>query len=306
MKISDVLDQIGKDVLTEDSKKALTEAFEDAVKLTVEEKVKLEVENSLKQLDEQHSQKLEQLLGTIDEDHTKKLVAVLEKVDKDHAGKLQFVIERYKKILSEDAKTFKQNLVESVSNFIELYIKDALPREEIAEAVKNVRSRKIIEQVKQIVSLDEEFINSTVKEAVEDGKKTIDTLRDELNEAVKMNIKLAQESKLAIADLVLEKQVANLPKEKKDYVMRALKGKDPEFITENFNYVIKMFEEDENKAARLVTEDARKKTKIVTEKVDVPASQIKDNSLLNEQTDEEPVSGYLNVLKSQDNKFAQK
>jgi hypothetical protein len=303
MKISDVLDQIGKDVLTDDSKKALTEAFEDAVKVSVEERVKLDVDNSLKQLDEQHAQKLEQLLGTIDEDHTKKLVAVLEKVDKDHAGKLQFVIERYKKIMTEDAKEFKAQLVESVSNFIELYIKDALPKQEIAEAVKNVQARKIVEQVKQIVSLDEEFINSTVKEAVADGKNTIDTLRGELNEAVKMNIKLAQESKNAKAELVLEKQAANLPKEKKDYVMRALKGKDPEFITENFDYVIKMFEEDENKATRLVTEDAKKKSRVVTEKLDVPASQIKDESLVNEQADQEPVNEYLNVLKSQDNKF---
>jgi hypothetical protein len=303
MKISDVLDQIGKDVLTEDSKKLLSEAFDEAVKTTVQEQVELEVKSSLQKLDEEHATKLEQLLQAIDEDHTQKLIKVLEGVDKDHTQKLNLVVSRYKRAITEDAKQFKADLTTQLSNYLDLYVSEKLPKEEIAEAVKNVQARRILEQVKQVVSLDEQFISQTVKEAVEDGKKTIESLRSELNEAVKSNIKLSQEYKSTAADLVLEKNTAGFSKSKKDYVLRVLKGKDPEFITENLNYVVKMFESDDDKKAQLVTEEAKSKSTVVTGKVDIPASQIKDASLVTEQTEEGTVSEYLNVLESQDNRF---
>lgn len=299
-KIQDVLNQISEDVLTEDSKKMLSEAFDEAVSAAVNEKLDLEVTDALQKLDEDHSAKLEQLLEAIDTDHSQKLMAVLAKIDEDHTEKLQFLVKQHNKALNEDAAEFKENLLNQLSNYIELYVEKAIPREEIAEAVSNKRAQKILEQMKQMIALDDSFINETIKEAVEDGRKTIDSLKQELNEAIKSNIQATQALKVKSAELVLEKNTAGLPKEKKQYVMRMLKGKDPEYITENFDYVVKMFDKEEDENKELVTEQATKSAKIIKEKVDTPRAD-KNPPVANPQTPEgDGVGEYLNAMQRQD------
>lgn len=304
VKINDVINQIGGDVLTEDSKKMLAEAFEEAVEVAVNEKLELEITNALEKLDEEHSTKLEQLLESIDSDHSKKLIAVLEKVDNDHTEKLNWLIKKHKKELHEDASEFKENLLTQLSNYIELYIENTIPRNELHEAVSNKRAQKILEQMKQMIALDDNFINETIREAVEDGRKTIHTLKQELNEAIKQNIQINQELKNKSAELVLEKNTAILPKEKKEYVLRMLRGKDPDYITENFDYVVKMFDKEEEEQKQLVTEQATRKAKVITEKVDTPSNRDAGrNSTSTPESD--GAIDYLSILKRQD-RFSKK
>lgn len=299
-KIEDVLGQIGGDILTEDSKKMLMEAFDDAVNARVSEKVEIEVQSALQKLDEDHSVKLEQLLEAIDSDHTQKLIAVLEKIDEDHSEKLTYLVKKHEKVLREDASAFKENLINQLSNYIELYIEKAIPQAELKEAIENKRAQRMVEQMKQIMALDDSFINETITEAVADGRKTIETLKKELNEAVKQNIQITQMLKGRTTELMLEKNTVGLSKDKKNYVMRMLKDKDPEYIKENFEYVVKMFDKDEEGQRELVTEQATKAAKIIREKVDTPPSNkqvVKESSSAIEG---DGVGGYLDVMKRQD------
>jgi hypothetical protein len=298
-KIEDVLSQISEDVLTDDSKKMLTEAFNDAVEATVAERLELEVTGSLQKLDEDHSVKLEQLLEAIDTDHTQKLMAVLEKLDADHTEKLEFLIKKNDTVLKEDAKEFKEKLLDQLSKYLEVYVEKAMPKAELREAVQNKKAQKMVEQVKQIMALDDSFISNTIKEAVEDGRKTIDTLKQELNEAVKQNIQITQNLKARSAELVLEKNTAGLPKEKKTYVLRMLKDKDPEYIVENLDYVVKMFDKEEDEQKELVTEKATKSSKTITEKVDTPRSDRSTEANLPEPKGE-GVGDYLKAMERQD------
>lgn len=299
-KIEDVLSQISEDILTEDSKKMLAEAFEDAVKAAVTERLDLEVNGALQKLDDDHSVKLEQLLEAIDADHTQKLVAVLDRVDEDHTEKLQFLIKRNEKILREDAAAFKESLINQLSNYIELYVEKAVPYGELKEAVENKKAQKILDQMKQMMALDDSFINGTIKEAVADGQKTIQSLKQELNEAIKQNIQITQSLKAKGAELVLEKSTAGLAKEKKQYVMRMLKDKDPEYIVENFDYVVKMFNKDEEEKKELVTEQATKSSKTITEKVDTPPRSDRKPDEKASVPEGEGVSEYLSAMKRQD------
>lgn len=304
-KIEDVLNQISEDILTEDSKKMLTEAFEDAVKVATEERLNLEVQNALQKLDEDHSVKLEQLLEAIDADHSTKLIAVLEKIDADHTEKLEFLIKKNEKILKEDAVQFKENLITQLSNYLDLYVEKAIPAEELKEAVANKRAQKIVEQMKSLISLDDSHINETIKEAVADGHKTIESLKQELSEAVKQNIQVSQALKNKSAELIIEKNTAGLNKEKKQYVMRMLQGKDPEYITENFDYVVKMFEKEEDEQKQLVSEQATKSAKVITEKVDTPRNDKDQKEAPVSTSTGEGVDGYLSIMKRQD-RFASK
>lgn len=303
-KIEDVLSQISEDVLTEDSKKMLTEAFNDAVEVTVAERLDLEVADSLQKLDEEHSVKLEQLLEAIDTDHTQKLMAVLEKLDADHTEKLEFLIKKNDKILKEDAKEFKESLLDQLSKYLEVYVEKAMPVAELKEAVQNKKAQKMVDQVKQLMALDDSFISNTIKEAVEDGRKAIDTLKQELNEAIKQNIQISQGLKAKSAELVLEKNTAGLPKEKKTYVMRMLQGKDPEYIVENLDYVIKMFDKEDEEQKELVTEQAKKSSKTITEKVDTPRSDRSTDANI-PKPESEGVVDYLKAMERQD-RFAVK
>lgn len=298
MDINEVIGQIGSDVLTEDTKKLLTDAFNQAVDAKLNERLELEVTAALQKLDEQHASALEKLLGDVDKDHSQKLQAVLAKIDEDHTKKLQYLIQKNNTIIEEDAKNFKDQLVKQLSNYLDLYLEKAVPSESIQEAVQNKRAEKILTEIKQLVVVDEQFSNETVKEAIADGKKTIDSLKNELNEAVKDNIKLSQEMKSIKANLLLEQNTKDFSKEKKDYVLRVLAGKDPEYITENMSYVVKMFEKEEEEVVDdLAEQEVSKAAKATT---DVPSKK----TLINEQNDpkanKSPVSEYLSEMESFD------
>ena len=171
MNITDVLDQIGSDVLTADTKKALAEAFTEAVEKRIAEQSELTATDALQRLDEEHAKQLEQLLETIDKDHTEKLHSVIAKIDEDHTEKLSFLVKKYEKILKEDASSFKSQLVKQMSNYLDLYLEDAIPKKEITEAVSNKQAQKTVNAIKELIALDDEFINDTIREAVADGKK---------------------------------------------------------------------------------------------------------------------------------------
>lgn len=307
MKINDVLDQIGSDVLTEEAKTILVEAFADSVEKQVNERLEIEVQAALQQLDEQHAGQLEGLLGTIDKDHTAKLQAVLEKIDVEHTEKLKYLIKQQTTTLNEDAKQFKSALVKQLSNYLDLYLEDAIPKGEIAEAVSNKQAQRTLREIKELVAVDEEFINDTIREAVSDGKKQIDQLKVELNEAVKQNISLNQNMKSTNSSLLLEKSTNGFSKEKKDYVVRVLKNKAPDYITENFEYVVKMFDKDSADSRDQLLEEETKNSKTVSAGVDIPKSKIRqDTEILSESTEHDTgmetqaVGEYLNNLQRQD------
>lgn len=298
MKFKEILDKMGNEVLTEETKAEITKAFDESVNEKINERINLEVTTALQKLDEEHSTKLEKLLETIDTDHTNKLQAIVKKIDEDHAMKFKEVVDKYETILKEEAVKFHENMVNEVSNYIELYIDKAIPAETIAEAVENTRAKKMIDAIKEIVSVDEEYIKENVKEALEDGMATIEQLRAELNETIKENIKVQQELKGTKAELILEKKTATMPKEKKNFVMRVLNNKSPEYITENFDYVTEMFTKEENDKVAVLTEEAKKEA--ISKSVDTPKSETPSTGF-----DEEvrsPVNEYLAEMKKVDKK----
>lgn len=267
-KIQQVLEQFGNDALPAEAKKVIAEAFESAVTSKVNDRVNLEVGNALKQLDESHAQKLETLLDAIDTDHTQKLVAVLQKVDEDHSAKLKTVIRRYESILKEEAAKFRDGFVNEISNYLELYLDKVIPTTQIAEATQNSQARRMIDQIKKIVAVDESFINENVREALMDGKSTIDKLKSELNKTIQENVALNKYYSKAKTALILEKNTSSFPNEKREYVMRVLADKNPDYVKENFNYVVEMYNRDEQDDRQVIREQVQQAA--VSNKVETP------------------------------------
>ena len=295
MDISSLIKNIDTNVLNEETASAIAEAFESAVNEKVDSRLTLEVESALSKQDEDHAVKLESLLKAIDEDHSEKLGKVVSAINENHAGKLEKLVRFYRKALNEKAKTFSNKVVEELSNFMDVYLEKSIPQNQLEEAVANTNARKQIEQIKSIISFDPSTLNEDVKNLITQGKGKINELQNQLNESFKENIELNEQLKEAKASLILEKKTKGMPSSKKSYVSNLLSDKSPEYIEENFNYVVEMFEREEKEASTNLVEEA--KGKAFSKDAKVPKAIISESSTVESST---PVNGYLSALQGID------
>jgi len=314
MNVKSILSEQFEDLISEDTLKTIEEAFNAAVEEKAQTKIQLESENLKNQLDEHYTGKLQEVIEKIDADHTGKLQKLVEAIDTDHAVKLQKlvknidnkhtgmlkqVVEKYENTLKTEAEAFQSRIVEEVSNYLDLYIDKAIPTEQISEAVENIRATKQIEQIRQIVGISEEFIDGEIKEALLDGKKTIDSLRAELNSVLKENVNLSVKATKAEASILLEKKTADMTSEKKSFVSKLLGNKSPEYIEENFSYVVDMFERESQDELEVLKESVKQDFVSAT-KVDRPEIIEEARNFNNEverSASSDAVSGYLNEMK---------
>jgi len=288
-KVTEVLKTAAKDILTEDVLKEIESAFNESV----DTKVKLHVEKALLEQDADYSKKLENLLEAIDTDHTNKLKMVVEALDADRTKKLQAVIEKYETALNNEASEFKNTLVEQVSKYLETYLDEKIPLSDISEAVKNKRAISVLEEIRKLLSVDMALANDNIRDAVIDGKQKIDEAAKQLEDATKKVEQLAGENKKLRADLVLEQKVSHLEDDKKSYMKKMLGNKTAEFILENFDYTLKMFEKTEEE--RLVNLKSEALTEATSTEVDRP--------VIEEKVETEEVDPSFNLYMSELKKY---
>jgi len=307
--ISTILKEATKDILSEESLKAVSEA--------VEAKVNLAVEAALVQQDEEYSSKLEKVLEAIDADHTAKLTKIvaridevhasqfqkaLNKIDVDHSFKLKKLIGLYENALKGGADEFKKSVVDNVSSYLELYLDKAIPSEQIAEATQNTRNTKIIDEIKRLVSLDETFVNENVKEALVDGKKQIDEANTRAAQAAKNAQLLSEKVEKLETSLLLEKKVSTLPANKRNYVQRVLAEKSAQYINENFNYVLEMYDKREEENLQTLKESTKPKSQgvdVITESKEVKNVSKSFSSAGDDDSGEKFVAeSYVSLLKN--------
>jgi hypothetical protein len=262
--ISELLKAATKDILTEDVLKEIETAFE----TSVDDKVKLHVEKALSEQDEDYANKLETLIEAIDTDHTAKLNKVVSALDADRAEKLKTIVEKYETALTTEAANFKNTLIDQVSNYLELYIEEKLPVAELQEAVNNKRAAAVLNEMRNMLSVDMALAQESIRDAVVDGKTRIDEAGKQLEAANKQIATLTEQLNTVNASLVLEKKVTSLDEPKKKYMRKMLSSKSAKFIAENFNYTLGLYEKsEEERLNNLVTEAV---SDTVTSTVDRP------------------------------------
>lgn len=305
--VTELLKKAAGEVLTEETLASIESAFNTAVadkakaegktlvETQVKERLTLEVENALARQDDEHAVKLEKLLEAIDADHVKKLKAVVGKIDENHSGKLTWLVKKYRKQMQTEASQLRDTLTTQISNYLDLYLEKTVPQDQISEAVQNIQARKMIDNIKKIISVDSSFVTEQIREALMDGKAKIDNLKKELDQTIQENVDLNQKAKGAEAARLLVEKTMDLPEDKKTYVKKVLAEKDPEYITENFDYVVEMFERDQQDEVELLREGAKG---VTSKQVDQPV--ITESSEADEA--DVPVTGYLSELKKFDSR----
>jgi len=264
-KFQEMLKEVTKDILSEDSLSQIQEAFDSAV----QERVDLHVEKALVEQDDQYAGKLEKLLEAIDNDHCNKLEQLVEAIDTNHAQKLQLIVNKYKTALNEEAVELKESLIDNISNYLELYVEKSLPMEHIQEAVNNKRARSVLGELRQVLAVDGVLGKQSIANAIADGKHQIDESTAIARKKAKENKLLKENLDRAQAELILERKSVGLPERKKEYVRRVLDGKSAEFITENFDYTLQLFEKDDINARNSLREQAKQSRAVSKKNVDV-------------------------------------
>jgi hypothetical protein len=294
MNIKALLEKLNNEVLSEETATAIAEAFEVAVNEKVDARIKLQVENAISKIDEDHAQKLQKLLEAIDTDHTSKLEKVVDAINIDHTAKLENITNYFRNALNEKAEDFSKKLIDEVSNFLDITLEKHIPQDQLTEAVGNTYARKQLDKIRGLVGIDPDHVNDAIKGTISEGKEKIDELNDKLNESYKENENLLGKIKSIEAKSILEEKTTGMPSSKKEFIFKLLNDKDSSYISENFNYVVEMFERSEEEAATNLAGEA--KTKAQSFNVKVPVREVVNESA--EASDNTTVvSEYLSELK---------
>lgn len=235
--------------------KVLSE-IENVFEQKVNDKVEIHVEQALNEQDELYTEKLNMLIQKIDEDHSLKLKRVVNAIDSDRANKLKMVIEKYESALNGEAESFQTQLIESISDYLDVYLEEKIPAESVQEAVKNTKAKKILEGLRSHLAVDSALEKQSIKEAVVDGHNQINEASKKLESIAKENAVLKEELQTVKAGLILEQKTAGLDKRVKQYVSKVMQGKNAEFITENFDYTLKLFKKKESNRLETLKEEA--------------------------------------------------
>ena len=145
---------------------------------------------SIDRLDEEHCEKMKEVVAHIDTVHYNKMKTVLEAIDADRVGKLNKIEEKIdadhtaklQNIINMYESNYSDNLVEKVSDYLDVYLEEVLPEEKAVNMAKVARYDDVFTEMRKLLVVTDEFVNSEIKEAVEDAKQQLDEKTDSINE----------------------------------------------------------------------------------------------------------------------------
>lgn len=262
-----------KDLFNEDVIELLGEETLEAIQEAFEQKIASSVETALEEQDELYSEQLQGLVKLIDQDHTVKLKKIVEMQDKSYASKLMNVVKMYERSLKTESKQLKKQMINDISAFIdEEVINKIVSKEDMQAAVRNKTAYAVLENLRQVLSVDSMLMREGIQAAVLDGKKQLDD-KDKTIKELSTNFKaLYEEHAVLKKELLLQEKVSKFSEAKQKFIKNSFKDKSVEFINENFDYTVKLFDKAEREKLKSLKTEAldNRKVKpdfIITEKV---------------------------------------
>jgi len=223
----------------------------------VNEKATLTTEAALVQQDEDHAARVQQLLEAIDDDHTKKLQSIVKAITENHTQKLVQVVKKYTGEVHGEATEFKGKMVDDVSNYLDLYLEKTFPQDMLEEAVNNKRADRLLSELQKMLAVDMALAKDSIKSAVVDGKAQINEANQSLATIVHENDSLKHQLASVRSEALIEHLSQDLPEVKRNYVKKVLGDKGAEFITENFDYTVQLFDKETEKRDQKLKREAQ-------------------------------------------------
>ena len=258
-KITDLLKEAGQGVFTDDVLSSIEKVFNEAVEAKLTDQLQIAVEQALAKQDSEQADKLKKLLESIDNSHSNKLARAVRAFDQDRTAKLKKLVEHYDKQLTEMATVFSEDLIKSVSNYLDVAIEDAIPTETIREAAQNRRAMDLLQEFRRNLAVDSAVANPEFRDALRDGKRQIDEQRVQNQNLIKDNIKLRLSVSDAKKDAFLLGKTRGFDNDKARVLTEQMKNKDFEYVKENFDFAAKLYDKNESDFCQTLKEEAAKK-----------------------------------------------
>lgn len=275
--------------LPKEVRELLTEETITVLEKAIEDKVELVKRAELAKQDDFFSEKLETLLEQLDELNAKKLYKAVGHVRKAYRNESNKGRRALASKIRKDSERFKEVLVESVALYLDKFLDKAIPKEDIYSAVRNKTAYNVLEHLREALAVDSTMMNESIREGVVDAKETINNLKNKLSQVTENVDALMHENDKLKVQILLTEKTADLPEKKKKFVNQALADKPYEFVVENFEYTVELFNENKEKRRSLMTEEVLKSRK---QRPDTPANKPAKQSRI-----ESYVEGYLPQLK---------
>lgn len=282
----------------------------------VVEAVKTKYENMLVEMDTTHSTKIKQLFEEVDEDHANKLEAVIEAIDEDHSGKLKQVVEaidadhagKLDKIVKiYETKQSPDKIVEAVSDFMETYLEEVMPKATMINEARLNRLEKMYGTMKQLLVVNDEYVSTEVKEAVEDANSQISSKDKEIDKLMLEKVELKKKIGEIEADKMLTEKCTGFPPKVQAYLKARFKDASTSEMNEKaITEAVEAFKSEEDaQRKKILTEssDAKAKAKVKSPLI-VEDTEHKVKAALKKEQEQKPeddMSAYVGVLTKKSN-----
>jgi hypothetical protein len=263
---------------------------------TYDEDHSAKLQKLVEKIDTDHTKKLEKLVEDIDADHTKKFEAIVEKIDRDHTAKLEDVISLATKQINEakaEVSALKESKVnesvEAVSKYLDTYLEEAVPTAKVTDAAKLARLTEAFNKMKEILVVNEDYVQTEIREAVQDAKCQLDEKDNKINQLMAEKVELKANMKKYEAEKLLESTTKTMSPTKKAFIEKFFEGSDVKEISARLDEAVKAFDkENTQKREMLIEKNKNAGTKIV--KPVVKQEQITENaSTTVDEDDGEPI-----------------
>lgn len=263
--IADLLPEAITKHLSEESLAALKEEFENLVESKVADRLAVATAAAEASLDEEVNKQTTELVHKIEEAHKLGLEKVVNHLTEKYEDNLAKVRNYYKNQLGREALKFKNQLVESVSNYIDSRVDKLVPYAEVKAAVKNDSAMRVLESFKNILNVNEATVNTSIRSAVLDGHKMLQKAQAEAEAAINEKAAIENQMNLMAENYAFERNIAQLDEDQKNFVIRMAKKAGVEYVNENMGYITNLYEKkliNERKELAAKEMNDRKRTKL--------------------------------------------
>ena len=249
----------------------------------IDEEVTVKTKKLIEAIDNDTTNKLNMVIEAIDSDATKKVEQIIESIDKDTTAKTKDLIEKLQNGSSEV-------LEENISDFLDTYLEEKLPAENIVESVKLKRLQDSMNEMKKILCVSDDYIQEEVKEAILEAKTELDNKDKTINKLMDEKIQLNKKQSLIEAKTLLESKTTGMDFKTKSYLEARFEDSSVDEINELFDDAKNAFKKSE---AKRLDEARSKNPSIITEQITKPSAKQVN---LNESSDPimDMYAGFIN------------
>jgi hypothetical protein len=230
----------------------------------------------LEHVDHVHYNKMKTVLEALDADRSEKLQMIESKIDQDHTAKLQNIINMYE-------SSYKDTMIEDVSNYLDVYLEEVLPEDKAIDMAKVARYDVIFSEMRKLLVVTDQFVNSEIKEAVEDAKTQLDEKTDTINELMLEKVAMAKEIGRLEAKSLLGEKTQNMTDGEKAYITKFFEGACIEDINQRLDEAVRAYENDMTRKKEELLEEEEETDIPVIEESTEPEVILNEESVFNEE-----------------------